>query len=222
MNSLIVNPIFSLSGADSRALTMLAVVVHPVSEPGVYRGTIVAAAGDERDFTLVVDANDVAQSVAIDLAGAAHAAGAGCGCERCTGEAYRTAPGYVAFQVGSGIGRYSVRLARANSSEGNVFDSRLLGAGDIFAATLLRPGRYRATELEHRHTATIQVVRLGDRDRSVLHEPVRISADAHGFSERQLEIVSSQGLVVEVRAKAAILIEPEWFDDHRKAAARKA
>jgi hypothetical protein len=215
MNSLIANPIFSLTGADSRALGMLAAVIHPVPEPGVYRGTIAGASGSERDFTLVVDATDVAHSASVDLAGATASAAAGCGCSPSAATTYRTGTGYVVFYVGSGVDRYYVRFGRAGAPERDAFDSRVLRDGDNFAVTLLRPGRYRVTEPEHRHKATIRVNPIGERDRASLREPVRVSVGAHGFSESRLEVVALQGLVFEVRANAAILIEPESFDDTR-------
>ncbi|MDP9105623.1 MAG: hypothetical protein M3N49_06790 [Candidatus Eremiobacteraeota bacterium] len=213
MSNLVMHPIFSLTGADSTALTMLGVIVHPVTEPGVYRGTIVAASGGERDFTLVVDASDLAQSVAIDLAAPPVAESGGCGCPGTGGATYRTGTGHVVFHVGSGVDRYYVRLGRAGAPAHDVFDSRTLRDGDRFAARLLRPGRYRVTELEHRHAATITVGRLGSRDRSRLREPVRVSLGARGFSDRDLEVISLQGLLIEVGANAAIRIEPERFED---------
>jgi hypothetical protein len=211
MNSLLGHPIFSLSGADSTALTMLGAIVHPVDEPGVYGGTIVAASGAQRDFTLVVDANDVARNAAIDLAGA-RPPGGGCSCDA-SAETYRMGPGHVTFHVGSGVDRYHVRLGRRDATDAEVFDSRLLCDGDRFAATLLRPGRYRATDLEHHHRATVTVRRLGARDRALLREPVRVSLGGRGFSKHEFEVISLQGLLIEIGAKAAIRIEPERFED---------
>ena len=86
----------------------------------------------------------------------------GCGCDD-EGQSgtMRVAPeGYAVFKVPAGAaGGYAVELYKsAESGRGKkVFDSRALGAGDMLAVVLLRPGTYSVTNASNGTKADLKV-----------------------------------------------------------------
>lgn len=139
--------LFTQIGLDSGALTMLGTVAHQLCEPGLYRGSVQLDDAEVAHFQVTVDASAAETQCDVDLA-ALHN---GSSEEHCSCESPPTrwtlAPGgYLLLHVGRGRGGYAVLLAARSGQDWTpVFDSRRLEDGDIFTATVLRPGRYRVT-----------------------------------------------------------------------------
>jgi hypothetical protein len=132
--------VYTQIGLDSGALTMLGAVVHSFGEAGEYRGT--ARRGDlpEATFQVSVDPGCAIAQVDIDLAALVDED------DCCEDDARRFTvhpKGFAVFRVSKGSGGYSVNVRRADEDRSvKAYDSRRLEQGDIFAAVLLRPGRY--------------------------------------------------------------------------------
>lgn len=125
--------VLSQVALDSGSLGPMATVLHRFSEPGCYNAVINQGDVACASFTLTVDKSVPATPVTINL-------GASAPCYTVSPETY------VAFSAPKGPGGYSVAVWRAvGGVRSVVFDSRMLGEGDIFVATLLRPGSYSAT-----------------------------------------------------------------------------
>jgi hypothetical protein len=204
--------LFTQIGLDSGALSQLGSVVHQVSEPGDYRGVVLRGDDQVADFSFVVAKEGRSQ---LDLDVAALDAGGqddDCGCGPTSHDTTPLAVGgYLLVHVGSGRGRYAVVVSIVDASgkeSRQVFDSRELGAGDIFAATVLRPGRYGVTNAADGSTARLEVpypepgrepLRLGD--------PVTIKVGRGGFSPDEVKVKPGQGQTYAVETGARVVIE---------------
>lgn len=117
---------------DSAALTPLCCLVHSVKEQGLYIGEV--ARGKETVGTFRVQAvgDGAAHQANIDLAlvrGSQH------------DSRLVLAGGALVFHCSSGTAGYSVKVWRNQGGRRKVeFDSRKLGADDLFTVTLLHPG----------------------------------------------------------------------------------
>ena len=131
--------LFTQTSLDSGSLTMLGAVIHNFSEPGQYLGTVLWRDEAVGSFHLTVDKECPEMQVNIDLATLHRAAS-----ERRESERKRfvvKAGGYAIFHVSHGAGGYTVRVGKLGQErEAKLFDSHELNEGDLFAATLIRPG----------------------------------------------------------------------------------
>jgi hypothetical protein len=137
-------------GLDSGSLTMFGSVVHSLRGPGHYGGVVHRGKDIAASFSIFADEHNSVDQVNIDLAkiGAASNGEAG----RCLWGAKRhfvvNPRGSAVFHVSGGLGGFSVQLRRAEGGPNvTVFDSRTLEEGDVFSAIVIRPGRYRMTNL---------------------------------------------------------------------------
>lgn len=122
---------------SSDSLDVLGTVIHPIAI-GEYGGEVWRNKSRLAAFTLSVTKEDQPSSVQIDLEMLA-----GPGGSRSTPK-FRAAstgkdPGFLVLHVSSGEGGFHVLLTQDGRT---VHDTRELGAGDMFAATLVRPGSY--------------------------------------------------------------------------------
>jgi hypothetical protein len=128
------------------------------------------------DFGFVV-AEDGRAQLDVDVAKVAGAGRTGCGC--CIdpdADPHLRAGGMLLVHVGSGRGAYAVVVtAGEGDAQHVVFDSRRLEKGDIFTATVLRPGRYAVTNTLNGARAELEV-RYPERRREPLRaaEPVQV------------------------------------------------
>ena len=210
--------VFHQIGVDSAALGLLSSSVHRFGSPGRYAGTVYVGDDVRGEYDVVVD-DDGRPATQIDLStyGPARRRGAGACCG--TGDdrprpTYHVAVGgYVSFYVGSGTERWATVVGDPRE-KGPEFDSRRLLEGDLFAASVLRPGRYvvRNTLGEGRTELVVPAVHPGK-------EPYRPADPIHTrmatFAGRaSIRLGQAQGLVFTVSEPARVLIElDEAFDD---------
>ncbi len=218
MPALLDQNIFTQTNLDSAALTMLGSLLHNFCEPGAYRGVALRNGKAEATFTLRVDPGCAASQVNIDLATLAQAGQSGCGGD--SGPTFTVHPkGYAIFHVSKGAGGYAVHLG-ISGAEGpapKTFDSRQLKPGDIFAATLLRPGKYRATNALNKTHAEIVVSypMIG----KTAYEPgpaVNVECTAEGFLPKEIRVTPAQGQVFHCKTPVHLQIELVKADDGPK------
>lgn len=210
--------IFSQIGLDSGSLTMLGAIVHPLFEPGEYRGLATRAGGDSQVFLLTVDEKRPAVQVDVDLAtlverGAVRPCG--CGADH-GGMAHFVVGGraHVVFHVSGGPGGFSVHLTRAEEGpRAKAFDSTRLGEGDIFAATILRPGVYSVVNAAAGAEAapgSIEVAypEIGKTPHRP-PDPVRVECGRGGFVPSSLRLTAMQGCAFLCRVPSRIVIRLE-------------
>ncbi|WP_113705260.1 hypothetical protein [Nonomuraea lactucae] len=119
--------------------------------------------------------------------------------------------GYVAFTSSAHQSHHRVVVTREGEQRPE-FDSNLLRNGDLFAATLIRPGRYVATNTATGAQAEIRVgyPQIG-RTPYVPPEPHTVES-GRGFSEDRITLAPAQGIVFHISADSHItidLVEPD-------------
>lgn len=200
---------------DSGALTMLGVVMHNFSEPGLYQATVLQGEQEVGSFVLQVDEKSPATQVDIDLARLKSQLPQPC-CDEATRADYVVGPrGYAVFHVSDGPGGFAVVVGRGRRERaGIVFDSRKLQEGDLFAATLLRPGAYAVTN-EGGHAKADLVIAYPKRtgERYVQPEPAQIQVTADGILPRRIDVQSAQSQVYQMKAPGRLRIELVRPDD---------
>lgn len=213
---------------DSGALRPLAAVVRQFRQPGGYIGTILRGEQPVGTFYLEVALEEGPVQVDVNLS--ATAAGqtgnrpgvqGDCGCGKdvhagaSTGAHLRLrAEGYALFHVTQGAG-YAVHVGPAQAGEAGVWDSRELQEGDLFAVTLLRPGRYRATETSSGGEAAIRVAypRPGER-RGKKDEATTVEAGGRqGIRPKRLELEAADAHAYRIAGPSRIRIELQEPDD---------
>ncbi len=213
-------PVFTQTTLDSGALTMLGVVIHNFPEPGEYRGTASRGERDVADFYLRVDKESDVMQVDIDLATLDRPATELCECKSGLHERERhfvvNPKGYAVFYVSRGTGGYAVRVGRVEErSQTVVFDSREMKGGDLFAATLIRPGTYSVTNLSTGAKGEIVVSyppQVG-KERYRPPEPVEIECAGRELRPEKIKIQPAQGQIYRCQAPSRIRIELVKPDD---------
>lgn len=215
--SIAVQPyLFHQIGLDSGSLTILGSIVHSFAEPGEYRG--VCLRGDRRVgvFYLKVEKGLATNQVNIDLAALDASPADSCRCaEAAAGGAGRFvlgANGYAVFHVSGGPGGFAVHVGRAADAppEHREFDSVKLQKGDLFAATILRPGVYAVSNLAHKAASLELDVAYPRAEKKPFQPPaaVRIKSSERGFDPPgRAEIIAMQGCIFACAAPSRIKIE---------------
>ena len=200
--------LFTQIGLDSGALTQLGSVVHPVPEPGEYRGVVLVDEQQVADFAFVV-AKQGRPQLDVDVAALVGPADDDCGCGPRADDGPLAAGGHLLLHVGSGRAAYAVVVSAvtANGRSQVVLDTRELAKGDLFAATVLRPGRYRVANTVTGAEAKLDVAypELGRRP-MLPGEPVRVTVGER-FEPDDISVRASQGQVYAVESGARIVIE---------------
>ncbi len=212
------NPyLFTQSGLDSGALTMLGSIVHRFNEPGEYRGISLRQNVFEAVFYLTVERDRAVNQVNIDLATLHQTPSSDCcACGKNHGSPSRGhfvlgEQGYAVFHVSAGPGGYAVRVGHAaKEPERKEFDSAELKNGDLFAATILRPGRYSVKNLVQGGAAPGEIHVTYPPIGTTPHRaaaPVRIECTETGFSPSSVEITATQGCIVVPQIPSRVKIE---------------
>lgn len=201
--------LFTQIGLDSGALGALGSVVHRFDEEGSYLATVIVDGREEAEFGLHV-VEDGPQGRQVDLATAGKASDP---CDPCGDDDVTVGVGgWLSFYVGSGGHRYAV-LVRRSGKRGAEFDSRRLQHGDLFAATVLRPGTYRVTNEYGKGSSELVVryVRPG-KGRYQPARPVKIKV-GESLAKDSLKVGPAQGLIFEAQCEARIVVELVEPDD---------
>jgi|GEM_PF-873876 len=233
MKTLINHQLISQTVIDSGELAMLGAVIHNFPDPGDYQVAVLADELIVATHTLRVDGKSTALQVNIDLAppasGTTDRTAAGCDCKDektlypGNSPCYTVNPrGHVLFYVSRGTDGYSVQVNKANDPK-ILFDSRQLQEGDLFAATLLRPGSYTITNVPAGYKSEVVVAypKPGKAPFKAL-TPVSIDATkaglvvvADGKEEKidKLGIEATQGQLFKIKTPSRIRIELVEADD---------
>jgi hypothetical protein len=211
--------LFAQVGADSGALTMLAVVAHRFCEAGDYVGAVMRGEEEVGSFRLRADESSPATQVDIDLAALGPAPrrgdpGCDCGAEDSDPVLVVNPSGYALFHVSGGPGGYWVRVGRASEGEGAAFDSTRLDGEDLFMLTLLRPGTYSMRNTLTKAQGEI-VVPYPKPANGPYRQPAPVEIDCGGKSFRpsRAKVQAGQGAVWRFEDPARIQLELVKPDD---------
>jgi len=200
---------FTQIGLDSGALGALGSVVHRFEESGTYLATVFADGREEGEVTIKVGEGGQ-PALQVDMAAtAAHDQNERC-CEERALEL--DVGGYASFYVGSGNRRYAVVVRRPGKRAAE-FDSRQLQAGDLFAATVLRPGKYVVRNEHGKGTQGLEVryVKRG-RTRYQPAKPIKLKM-GEALEKRVIKGGPAQGLIFEATAPTRAIVELVEPDD---------
>ena len=213
--------VFQQIGLDSGALTILGRVIHRFQEPGEYRGVCLRSGQRAGVFHLKVEKGLSINQVNIDLAtilGPATPASGDCGCHSAgltSGDPSFTvaAGGYAVFHVSGGPGGFDVHVGAAAIAppENREFDSAKLQNGDLFAATILRPGLYSVSNLAAKGGSPMELnVEYPPAQKKAFTPaaPVRIKTSGQGFDPKGVvKLVSPQTCIFVCESASRIKIE---------------
>jgi hypothetical protein len=204
---------------DSASLGVLGTIAHPISDEGDYAATVLQRGIQVAAFQLKVDGEVKNPQADVDLATLIP--------ERRRREVRFKEPslavtskGYLVLYVSQGPGGFHVLLNKLGVDRGNegeprqVFDSRALEQGDVFIASLLRPGHYEVTDQHSEGRGQIKVAYpTPEKQPYVPPKPEEVSVAEEGFNPAELRIRAAQGVVFTIRAaKASLevnLVEPD-------------
>lgn len=217
--------LFTQVGLDSGALTMLGAVVYKAPAEGVYRGNVLGANSEGAAFELLVTGKATALQANIDLAtiGAPASAGGNCGCGETQAALQLHPAGTLIFHVSSGSGgQAAVLTANEVSPQQAIVDTRKLQPGDMFVATMLRPGTYRAESGSVRLALTVSYPAGGGKQKYVPPPPAQVVWHRDRVEPSRITVASGQGLIFKVEAPdTRIVITLEQADDGPNGAVRK-
>ena len=239
MNSISDLPVFTQTSFDSGALSGLGAVVHRLTQAGEHRVTVLQGEKPIQTFPMRVTAKP-AQPPAlgphplpaaagpvelhVDL-GRALAAPGQVAALRPEDMAV-VEQGYAVFHAPPGSSGLAVQLNAPQAETGAPsFDSRKLQNGDIFAVTLLRPGRYSLTNSLHSAGAPpapggtgvqgeirVSYPVIGDKPYSP-PDPLQVQVGEGGFQPSSIQLQPMQGLIFHIGNTAARiqieLVEPD-------------
>jgi hypothetical protein len=201
---------FAVSVFDSGALNVLASVIHQFSQTGRYQvsvrraGKIVGST-----FFEVVESGPTQLDIDLSAVSVSRTTGA-CDCHQKNVELPSvSAKGYVLFYVSRGTVGYSVLVGEDAPQAKPLFDSENLGAGDLFALSLLEPAQY---SMINRHGSAkgeievsldLKIVRNIEELREKT-QYVDVSRDT--FRPDRVSVTSTQGLVFRIGDHARIVV----------------
>ncbi|MFN0104848.1 MAG: hypothetical protein ACKV2U_22540 [Bryobacteraceae bacterium] len=207
MNTRINFQVLNIVNQDSGALGPLGMAIHQFAEPGRYHVGVHREGRTVADTEFQVDADGDTQ-INIDLTAVARRNPRKGDCE-CKGShddvAVVSPKGYVLFHASGGDG-YSATVAA--ECERAVFDSAKLGKGDLYATSLLEPGKYTVRNAMGTAKAEIEVTLTPeDAKRIKTVEPQYMDVKSKTFEPAAIKLVSSQGLVFRIKDHARVVIE---------------
>lgn len=242
--------LFTQVNQDSGSLTSATTVVHRFAEQGEYRGVLIdrrgvatgefsISVGEEKrpehqegghgaafPTSVQVDLTSLQASFlgAVGQASSASGDDDGCGCDDEGQSGMRVAPeGYAVFKVPAGAaGGYAVELYKSGESGRGkkVFDSRALGASDMLAVVLLRPGTYSVTNASNGTKADLKVA-YPERAPGLL-EPVKVVCAADGIRPNAIRVHPTQGLVFNFETPSRVKIDLVAPEDRARPSAPAA
>ena len=236
MNTVTDLPVFTQTSFDSGALSGLGAVVHRLTQPGEHRVTVLQGDKAIQTFPMRVLAMPAQPpagppsapvlrplpsagpvEVHVDLGRALAAPGRAAAL--LPEDMAVVEQGYAVFHAPPGSSGLAVQLNAPQAETGAPsFDSRKLQNGDIFAVTLLRPGRYSLTNSLHSVGTGVQgEIRvsypvIGDKPYSP-PDPLQVQVGEGGFQPSSIQLQPMQGLIFHIGNTAARiqieLVEPD-------------
>lgn len=218
MNLTFERNLFTQIGLDSGALTMLGGVIHSFQEPGEYRGSVRKEGEGQAVFYVLVDKNSPVAQVNIDLAALTRpsdTSSKNCRLEDSPNQFSVNPKGYAVFHVSEGAGGYNVHVRKAEENpETKIFDSRTLSDGDIFSATIIRPGTYSVVNMLTKAQGQL-VVSYPEIGNTPYRPPgpIRVQVAQEHFEPQHIKLKPGQGLLFECNTPSRIRIELQRPDD---------
>jgi hypothetical protein len=221
--------LFTQTGLDSGALNMLGVVTHSLSEPGHYRGSVYRGSENIAAFYILADKNSPVAQANIDLSTLdpsiidAPSRGIDDQGPGCCGDSHGSTTtqftvnpkGYVVFHVSAGAGGYAVMVRRATEDpNAKIFDSRELSEGDVFSASIIRPGTYSVENVLT--NAKGQVIVAYPRRGETAYRPPRpvvLHCSANEIEPERADLQPGQGIIFQFKVRSRIKIELLRADD---------
>lgn len=117
--------------------------------------------------------------------------------------------GYLILYDAKGDKNYQVRLEMAtpNKKRKIQFDTKKLNAGDAYAVSLLRPGKYEGRNLLNKTNFKVQVLYPDNAQLKKLNTvipPVNVEVTKDGFSPNAIELTPGQGLVFNIKTPSSL------------------
>ncbi len=222
MKAVLNHTLFNIREVGTDRLNMLGVIVHRMGkEEELLGGRILQRGKEVGRFALQVTARCEQPTCKVDI---------GARRQPLRHELQVAPGGHVVFQVsgsGQGYGVQLVRPPRDGRGDGEadvgspvpvagetVFDSRKLGPGDLFAVTLVVPGRYTVEEELSGKRVGFRVTRANpDKPlRPARLQPVEIHVGSREITPADFEIGCTQGQVYAVQDRARLRIRLEEVD----------
>ena len=223
--------IFTQTQFESSALTQLGFVVHQFNEEGLFQAEVFRHGKPVYGFEISISKKHKQQQISVDLEklnttftkkSTEQAGNKKCACDSPTQTFELLEGGYGLFFVGSGAGGYSVRTSPVDRKTKDFFDSTLLGDGDLFGITLLKPGKYAFIENTEKTKLTIEVeaVKPDKKSKTQYVPPEPVHLDGKNLKKSKvIKLRSAQGLIYRASGKDSISIEltnPNDKDDKGK------
>jgi hypothetical protein len=204
---------------DSGSLANMSSIIHRITEPGEYRGTVYRGTEKAGCFSLqVCDCEEMTNGVlpcqvTIDLLTVDTATRPKPDKEPCPFP-MRTG-GHVVFFVSTGPGEYAVEIYRRETKKEpvKVFDSRVLDRGDIFVTHVLRPGRYMIRNTKGKGQADLKVEYPEPGKLTPKMEPVLVECKDGIIKPAEIKIQPVQGIMFSCTQPARITIELKKAED---------
>ena len=203
---------------QSASIGVLGTILHPLVEPGVYRGTVLRGNAEVLELAINVDDTLAADQVDIDVARSRSPLGA----ERRDVTLGMRPGGHLILYASSGPADAYVLVRKQVAEgekprEGAEFDSRRLHANDLFAVALLRPGLYSVSDALGLGSGCIRVMypTIGDAPTSL--EPVLAKVRKGTIDPAELTIRPAQPVVFTIESgESAIAVRLEKPEDGPK------
>ena len=202
--------LFTTTVFDSGSLGMLTSAIHQFAAPGAYQ-TVIQHNGQPagaRSFEVVEEGGEM--QLNIDLAGARLAAphADDCHCKSPKGSTPRvSSKGFVLFYVSQGQG-YSVTAGPQGEKSKAEFSSQSLGAGDLFALSLLEPAKYSMVNRKGGAKGEIVVTAPKPQKKPLgILDAQYVEVTDKGFDPKKIEVTSTQGIVFRIQTAARIVVE---------------
>jgi hypothetical protein len=221
--------LFTQTGLDSGALNMLGALTHSLSEPGDYRGSVHRGSENIAAFYIVADKNSPVAQANIDLstldpsvikAPSHHLDDQG---PRCCGDSHSgtttqftvNPKGFLVFHVSAGAGGYAVMVRKAAEDPNTtIFNSRELSEGDVFSASIIRPGTYSVENVLTNAKGQI-IVAYPRRGETAYRPPgpIVFHCSANEIEPERADLQPGQGINFHFKVRSRIKIELLRADD---------
>jgi hypothetical protein len=206
---------------DSGSLASMGSIIHKVSESGYYRGDVYRGTSKVGKFSLSVidkgetesDCESPPRQLDIDLAGLDSSS---CRAVKdCGDRIVLRVGGNIVFTASSGKGGYAVELFRREKGKASekVFDSRTLGAGDLFVVQVMRPGLYSIRNAKGKGQTELTVEYPDSERLKQRLDPFLVEFEDEEIVPNKIVIQPVQALMFNPQNETRITIELKKADD---------